>query len=226
MKTRVEYITSPESVNQDEYRIIVRSIGGCICAAILIFLLWFPHGIWDDILMLSVPIGFFLGLILGVVWHLFIRKRIYKPFAKGLAVLGLFFFLFMVATTKPLFVLLTEQNRQMSSIRSLSKANILQADFIFDSGDRIVLTDNESIKAVKGFLADAKISKLKRKSVDTRNAKVEIKTSKDSFAYEAYLLSNHPNDIGIKISENADIYLVHLAGLKRWLDENILNKKE
>ncbi len=228
IKMRVTYLASPESFNPGEYRAIVLSIIACITAMLSIFRLWFPYTLWGNIVQLSLPIGLFLGLLLGIGWHLCIRKSIPKLFGKALTIVGILVLLMAVSTIaniKSALSLLSEQNKQMSSVRSLTRANILQADFVFDPGDKISLKDTDSIKAIKDFFADAKISKLKKIS-GARNVKIEIKTDEKSFIYEAYLLNNRQNDIGIKVSENEGTRFIHLPGLKRWLDENILNKKE
>lgn len=223
IKMRVSYLTSPESFDPSEYQGIVTSVLLSLVIVILIFRLRFPKSLWSDILLLSGPIGFLVGLLVGIVWQLCVGKTIPKLFRKGLLISGLLALLSAASTARNTLSMLKEQQKRINVINSFSTRDISRANIKFDRAKTLSVTDAKELKSFKGFLADAKLCAVSKKA-DLENLQIEIHSGGEGFAYEAAVSAERPDDVLLKFSAGQKGCWICLPGLKRWLDENVLNK--
>ena len=115
--------------------------------------------------------------------------------------------------------------RQLRFIHSLSDSDIWQVDVELEQADSVSVTKFGQVESFKKFLADAKVCG----PVDVDNSekvRIEIRTSDGGFRYEAFVPVGNQDDILLRLSAGPENSWIRLPGLKRWLDENILNKED
>lgn len=197
------------------------------CAmSILIVHLRFPNTLWRDQVWLGLQVGILPGWLIGGTWHLCSIKPTPKISSKNLLI-----FLSLLSCLTGIGVFhsipkLREQEKQVSLIHSLGKDDILQANIVIEPANEITITTPNSLDAFKKLLSDAKLSAASKRMSLKKKLKIEVKTSSGNFTYDAFVVNNQPNDIMLKITTRGKDYVICLPGLKRWLDENILNKKK
>ena len=114
---------------------------------------------------------------------------------------------------------------QMKLIHSLADRDIWKVDIKFKASETMNIKDREHIESLKEFFADAKPFHLTQEGA-LKNFKIEIHTDIEDIAYDAFIPRSYQDDIALQaIAGEYDTYF-RLPGLKRWLDENILNKEK
>jgi len=113
--------------------------------------------------------------------------------------------------------------KQVKFISSLTHKDITSVGVTPDSGVTVMLQNPSLIDAFKKFLAGTLTFAQEQEAEQLR---IQIHTHDNSFSYGAFVPAGNKDDVILKFTECGDYGGVCLPGLKRWLDENILNKKE
>ena len=198
-------------------------------ATLLITHLNFPDTRWNNQVWLGVGIGLLPGLLIGWIWQLIIHEALSSYLRRYVLIATLFsaaFFLSVFGSN--MFSELNQEQfriEQMKLIHSLANRNIWEVSIKFESSETVNIRDREHIESLKEFFADAKLFHLTRED-DPENFKIEIHTDIEDIAYDAFIPRSYQDDIALQaIAGEYDTYF-RLPGLKRWLDENILNKEK
>lgn len=112
---------------------------------------------------------------------------------------------------------------QLKSIHSLASRDIILVNVTFDEVKSISLRTPQTTEALKEFLVSAKTCG-RNKGIE--QLRIEVCTKEGSFSYEAFVPTGNEEDIILKFRETGDYGGISIPGLKRWLDENILNKED
>lgn len=113
--------------------------------------------------------------------------------------------------------------KQIKLLRSLTRKDITSVNITLDTGATARLQNLSLIKAFKKFLAGT-LTFTQEQEVEQLS--IQIHTRDDSFSYSAFVPAGNKDDVILKFPESGDYGGIRLPGLKRWLDENALNKEK
>ena len=196
---------------------------------LLIVHLNFPDTRWKDQILVGVGIGLLPGLLIGWAWQLIAHKALCN-YLRRYVVIAVFFsaaFFSGIFASSMLSELNREQmvTKQITSIHSLANRDIRRIDIKFESSQIIHISGTKHIELLKNILAGAESSHLNQEN-GSKNLKIEIHTDTGDMVYDAFIIENDQDNIMLKTSKKGVNIVICLPGLKRWLDENVLNKRD
>lgn len=113
--------------------------------------------------------------------------------------------------------------KQIKLLRSLTRKDITSVNITLDTGATAGLQNLSLIEAFKKFLAGTLTFAQEQEAEQLR---LQIHTRDGSFSYSAFVPADNKDDVILRFPECGDYGGIRLPGLKRWLDENALNKEK
>lgn len=202
-----------------------------VCSiSLLIVHLKFPDTKWRDQAFVVGGLGVLPGLLAGAVWQLMAHESFSRDLPRhlqrGILTVGFGSLLVLMAVLLSDAIPELQQQQlsfdQLKSIRSLASGDISQVDIILEPTRSITVTDPVKIESFKKFLRTAK----RGGNGDLKNLQIQVHADGNSFTYDTFVAPHYPDDIMLKFSISKNDRWIRLPGLKRWLDENILNKQK
>jgi hypothetical protein len=113
-------------------------------------------------------------------------------------------------------------------IRSLSRTHISSVDIAFATSANARIQEPQLIASFKKYLSGTMVrlslpDAISKYGDQVQELTLQIQTEEGTVSYAGIVHPKCPDDIILIPPERNDCGGIHLAGLKRWLDENVLN---
>ena len=118
---------------------------------------------------------------------------------------------------------LKEKKKKRDSISYIISSDISAIDIRQGQELNIHVSDAQSIEMFKKSLENNEVCKLSKKN---DGPIFDIYVFGDKHTLVSCFSPDHQEDVFVRLLDKYEKYYIKLPGLKRWLDENVLNKAE
>ncbi len=113
--------------------------------------------------------------------------------------------------------------KQLKILRSLARREITSVEVTSGNGVKASSQNPSVVSTFSKFLSGTLVFALDHA---VEQLSIRIRVEKDDLSYEAFVPAGNRDDLILKFRESGDYGGIRLPGLKHWLDENVLNKRD